>query len=197
MISKFCGQSPSLDKIKILFWSMISLVIIDREIAIAQTAKIQPQLPPELERLEYFEGTWICQQPAGSTKAASNFTWTVKQDVNQFWYLGTAQQIEPTPNRLPINSRDFMGYDSASQQLIKSVIVGNGNSYNLVAQDWENNKLIWSGIIVRKGKAVQLRKEIIKDSPHKFTARYFFPNETGKWIPVVDESCDRQPRAPK
>ncbi|MCC0178363.1 hypothetical protein I4641_15380 [Waterburya agarophytonicola K14] len=64
-------------------------------------------------------------------------------------------------------------------------------SYSLVAEDWQDDKLIWSGTIVRKAQTTPLRTEIVKDSPDKFTATYFIPNETGEFIPLVNESCLR------
>ncbi len=188
-MTKFYWRSPFKHIAHSLFWSVIGLTILDRGLQ-AQSPPPSP-IPTELERLEYFEGTWSCQQPAGSTKPSGNFSWTVRQDLNQFWYLGNAKQTHSPSSGLPINSREFMGYDAASKQLVRSVVVGNGNSYNLVAENWQDDKLIWSGIIVRKGQATPLREEIVKNSPNKFTATYFFPNDTGEWIPVVDEACDR------
>lgn len=188
---QFYRQSHSKSIINSLLWSITSLAMIDSRLSIAQSPPSKPKIPTELQRLEYFEGTWRCQQPANSTKPSGGFSWTVKQDLNQFWYLGNAQQIDTSPGNLPINSREFMGYDSASKKLIRSVVVGNGSSYNLVAEDWEDNQLIWSGVIVRKEQATPLRQEIIKNSSNKFTTIYFFPNKNEEWIPVVDESCTR------
>jgi len=190
-------RSPFYRDPKWLLLSVIGLTLINRDISQAQSPPPKPQINPELERLEYFEGTWNCQQPAASTEASGKFNWTVKQDLNQFWYIGNANQTIVADNVQPINSHDFMGYDSASKQLVRSVIVSNGNSYNLVAQDWQNDKLIWSGILVSKGEATPLREEIIKNSPDKFTATYFFPKDTGEWIQIVDESCSRSNPAPK
>ena len=46
-------------------------------IASAPTALTQP--PPELSRLEYFQGTWRCQQPAAPASPSGVFIWTVKR----------------------------------------------------------------------------------------------------------------------
>ena len=188
--SIFNRRSPNRSIIKFLLWSIVSCILINKGLSQAQPAS-QPQIPSELKRLEYFQGTWNCQQPADSTEASGKFTWTVNQDLNQFWYVANAKQTLAPTNGFPINSREFMGYDAASRKLIRSVIVSNGNSYNLTAQDWQDNKLTWSGIIVRQGKATLLRQEIVKNSPNRFVATYFFPNESKEWIPIVNESCDR------
>lgn len=176
---------------KLLLGAIVACIVVDRGLSQARSASSKPQIPAQLERLEYFEGTWNCQQPADSTKASGKFTWTVNQDLNQFWYIANAKQTLAPTDGLPINSREFMGYDAASKQLIRSVVVSNGNSYNLTAQDWQDNKLTWSGVIIRKGEASLLRQEIVKSSPNRFVATYFFPNKSKEWIPVVNESCDR------
>ena len=170
---------------RLLLLSVVSLI------STLCTKAIEAQPAPELDRLEYFEGIWKCQQPAASTSPTGVFTWTVERDLNQFWYLGNALQVESAKDASPINSREFMGYDAAAKQLTRSVVVGNGNSYTLTASDWQDDKLIWSGTIVRMEQATPLREEIVKDSPEKFTATYFIPDENGEWTPVVDETCDR------
>ena len=160
-------------------------------VAIATTASTQPS--PELSRLKFFQGTWRCQQPAAPASPSSMFTWTVKQDLNDFWYLGNAQETQSPNDGKPVNSREFLGYDIASRKLVRSVVVGNGNSFNLTASNWEDGKLIWSGTVVdrQKGGSIPLRQEIIRDSQDKFTATYFVPDEKDNWQPVVDETCNR------
>ncbi len=161
-------------------------------VAMAQPKKSQPSQPPsELSSLEYFQGTWRCQQPAKPKSPSGVFTWTVKKDLNDFWYLGNAEEIQSPNDGQLINSREFLGYNPAAQKLVRSVVVGNGNSYNLTASDWQDGKLVWEGTIVRMGQSTPLRQEIIQDSQDKFTAIYLIPDDGGKWQPVVNETCDR------
>lgn len=166
----------------------ITVYNLNRDV-VAQTASPQP--PPELARLEYFAGQWQCQQPAAPKKPSGIFTWIVQRDLNDFWYLGNATETQSLDDGKPINSREFLGYDVAAGKLIRSVVVGNGNSYNLTASDWQEDTLIWEGTIVRNGTSIPLREEIIRDSPNKFTATYFIEGDDGNWQPVVDETCDR------
>ena len=166
----------------------IVLAPIVTETAIAQT---EPEPPVELERLDYFTGSWSCSQPADSDEPSDKFTWNVERGLNDFWYLGDAQQDIVPENGTPINSREFLGYDAAQQKLVRSVVVGNGNSYSLSADDWSEDKLVWQGAIVMNGKFAPLREEIVKDSPDKFYATYFVPGKDDSWMPVVNESCDR------
>ncbi|MDJ0690420.1 MAG: DUF1579 family protein [Xenococcaceae cyanobacterium MO_188.B32] len=160
--------------------------------AIAQPEELkQFQPPPELSRLEYFEGTWHCQQPAAPASPSGIFTWTVQRDLNDFWYVGNAEEIQSPNQEKPVNSREFLGYDTASQKLVRSAVVGNGNSYNLTASDWQDDKLVWEGTISRMGESTPLRQEITQDSADKFTATYFILDDRGNWKPVVNETCDR------
>lgn len=159
-------------------------------IAIAQTST---QTPPELDRLQYFEGTWRCQQPAAPALPSNTFIWTVKRDLNNFWYLGNAEETQSLENGEPINSREFLGYDIAAKKLVRSVVVGNGNFFNMTGSDWQDNKLVLSGTVVdkEKGQSIPLRQEIVRDGNDRFTATYFIPDDEGNWQPVVDETCAR------
>lgn len=160
--------------------------------AIAQnTESIQPQPPKELERLEYLQGTWRCQQPAAPAPANSIFIWNVRRGLNNFWYVGNAQEIRAPNNAKPVSSQEFLGYNGASKKLIRSAVVGDGNSYNMTASDWKDGKLVWEGILFRMGTSIPLRQEIIRNSQDKFTATYFIPDKANKWKLAVNETCER------
>ncbi|VEP18238.1 conserved exported hypothetical protein [Hyella patelloides LEGE 07179] len=177
-------------KLKALCLAMGILAI--NHSAIANTEESEPsQPPPELERLEYFEGTWRCQQPAAPETPVGVFIWTVQLDLNDFWYVGNAEEIEFPDEREPINSREFLGYDAVSQKLFRFVVVGNGNSLNFTALDWQDETLVWEGAVVEGGNARPLRQEIIQDDEDKFTATYFVTDNTGEWQPAVNETCER------
>ena len=170
-----------------LLSTIFSLVLVTFNSAIVR-AESQPAA--ELDRLSYFEGIWRCQQPANSSEPTGVFTWNVTRGLNDFWYLGNAEQ--PVANGRPINSQEFLGYNAASEKLVRSVVVGNGNSYSMTADDWSDDKLVWSGEITMEGVTQPLRQEIVRDSQDKFTAVYFVTGENDSWQPVVDETCIRE-----
>ncbi len=170
---------------------LLSSVFIINNPALAQETSKQPQPPKELERLEYLQGTWRCQQPAAPAPASGVFIWTVKKDLNNFWYLGNAEETKSANGGKPINAREFLGYNVASKKLIRSVVVGDGNSYNMTASDWQNGKLVWEGFLFRMGQSTPLRQEIVQDSQNKFTATYFLPDKANRWKPAVNETCNR------
>ena len=175
--------------------SILSLVVYLLAInnsAIAQTEESKSWQPsPELSRLEYFEGSWRCQLPAKPASPANLFIWTVTRDLNDFWYLGNAEEIPLSNESQTINSKGFLGYNASTQQLIHSVIADNGNYYNLTASDWQDRKLVWSGTVVEQGEAMPVRQEIIQASRDQFTATYFIPEDDGSWKAVADETCVR------
>lgn len=146
----------------------------------------------ELKRLEYFEGEWTCQQPADSSSASGEFVWNVELGLNNYWYLGNAEQTQTPADGQPINSQEFLGYDLAAEKLVRSVVVGNGNFYNVTADDWQNEKLVWQGIISINGKSTALRQEMVRDSPNRFVTTYFALGKEDSWLPIVNESCDRE-----
>lgn len=173
--------------------SLIKIVTLAVTVATVSGIKVtaESQPPVELDRLKYFQGNWLCRQPANNTDPSGEFIWNVNLGLNNFWYLGTVIQTQPKEDSQPINSREFLGYDVVAKKLIRSVVVGNGSSYQLTADDWQNNQLVWTGSIIREGKLSPIRQVTIQDSPDKFTTTYFFPSDSNSWIPVVDETCDR------
>ena len=147
----------------------MAIAISIGSVAIATTS-VRSQPSPEIERLQYFEGTWRCQQPAAPASQKSVFVWTVRRDLNDFWYLGNAEETKSLNDGKPINSREFLGYDIAAKKLVRSVVVGNGNSFNMTASNWQDNKLIWSGTVVdrEKEQSISLQQEIIRDNKDRF-----------------------------
>lgn len=74
--------------------------------AIATPAISQPAA--ELEPLQYFEGIWRCQQPAAPASPSGIFVWKVRRDLNDFWYVGNAEETLSPNDGEPINSREFL-----------------------------------------------------------------------------------------
>lgn len=173
--------------------SPVKLVALALTLAISIPARVQGEsLPPaELDSLEYFEGNWSCRQPADNNDPSGAFNWNVELGLNDFWYLGGIEQINPPKDKPSIKSREFLGYDVVANKLTRSVVLGDGSSYNMTASDWENNQLVWTGSLIRKGELSPLRQIMAQDSPDKFTTTYLVLGDSDNWIPIVDETCDR------
>jgi hypothetical protein len=150
-------------------------------------------LPPELEQLVYFEGVWRCEQPTGGTSESVALTWKVERDLNSFWFIGYAEEIPSATNSQPVNSRDFLGYDTAARRFVRLVVVSNGNSLNLTSSGWRGDQFVWEGSVVRTGRSIPIREVITKESANRFAATYFaLNNAKDGWQPVINETCSRQ-----
>ena len=173
--------------------STIGFVTLALTLAISIPARVQGEsIPPaELDSLEYFEGNWSCRQPADNNDPSGAFNWHVELGLNDFWYLGSIKQIHLPKDAKSFKSREFLGYDVVANQLTRSVVLGDGSSYNMTASGWENNQLVWTGSLIRKGELSPLRQVMAQDSPDKFTTTYLVLGDADKWIPIVDETCDR------
>jgi hypothetical protein len=159
----------------------------------AKTAQL-PRLPSELDRLAYFEGIWTCKQPGElPTDRAIILTWTVERDLNDFWYLGYAEEMRSPTNPKPVNAREFLGYNADLQHLVRFVAVGNGNFLKMTSWGWESEQFVWEGSLVKMGESIPIRQIIIKESDDRFAATYFIRNEANDgWQRVIRETCDRQ-----
>jgi hypothetical protein len=150
-------------------------------------------VPPELEQLVYFQGVWRCEQPLEETSESVALTWKVERDLNNFWFIGYAEEMPSATNSQPVSSRDFLGYDTAAKRFIRSVVVSNGNLLNLTSSGWRGDQFVWEGSVVRMGRSIPIREVITKESANRFAATYFVLNnaEDG-WQSVINETCRRQ-----
>ena len=149
--------------------------------------------PNELEQLVYFEGNWYCEQPTISSSEPIALTWNVERDLNNFWYIGYAEEVISETNPEPVNSREFLGYDPSARHLVRLIVVGNGNSLSLISSGWQGEQLIWEGTLVRTGESIPIQQVITREDENKFYATYFVRDNTNNsWQPVIDEICDRR-----
>ena len=177
----------------------IALILVADLAFLAPVAQAEPpsqsfQVPPDLDQLTYFQGTWRCEQPAGSSASEPvTLTWTVERDLNNFWYLGYAEELTSATNRNPVNSREFLGYDTHSKRFVRLVVVGNGNSLNLSSPGWQGKKFLWEGTLIRRGQSISIREVITKESNQRFAAIYLVRNNAhNDWQPAISEVCERQ-----
>ncbi len=192
---KLFGRLGKLWDIPQIIYLTLVLLSINYSTVAQKTDSQEPQPPKELERLEYFQGTWRCQQPATPAYPSSVFFWIVRRDLNNFWYLGNAQETRSSNSSKLIGSREFLGYNAASKKLIRSVVVGDGNSYNMTTSDWKDGKLVWEGILFRMGNySTPLRQEVVRENQNRFTATYLIPDKEKRWKAAVNETCFRLSR---
>ncbi len=158
--------------------------------------QLSPSFPvrPELEQLSYFQGTWRCEQPGESSSAEPvALIWTVKRDLNNFWYVGYGNEMTSATNRNPVNSREFLGYDANANRFVRLVVVGNGNSLNLSSPGWQGKRFVWDGTLIQRGESIPIREVITKEGNQQFVAIYFVRNKANNdWKPVINEVCERQ-----
>lgn len=152
------------------------------------------QLPLELDQLAYFQGSWRCEQPA---KASSSepivLAWQVERDLNDFWYVGHAEEMASESNPEPVNSQEFLGYDAVSRRFVRLAVVGNGQLLNLTSLGWQDEQFVWEGTVTTKDQLISLREIVTRENEDKFAATYFVLDAASdEWQPVINETCERQ-----
>ena len=152
------------------------------------------QLPPELAQLAYFQGNWRCEQPAESSSSEPIIlNWQVKRDLNDFWYIGYAEEIASETNPEPVNSQEFLGYDPVSRRFVRLAAVGNGQLLNLTSSGWQDEEFVWEGSVTTQDQLISLREIITRENEDKFAATYFVLDvASNEWQPVINETCERQ-----
>ncbi|SRR5579883_589833 len=150
-----------------------------------------PELPkpdPQLEQLQYFQGKWSCAVKPVNTPAnrsAEPFTWEVKRELNNFWFLGQAS----TKQAVAI-THDTLGYNTLSKRFGRTILTGDGQFINLLSDGWSGEIWVWEGSVVRGTQRNGLRETIAKKGDRVFEATYEQADLAKKdWQPVLKETC--------
>ncbi|PSB25577.1 hypothetical protein [Stenomitos frigidus] len=147
-----------------------------------------PKPDPQLEQLQYFQGKWLCVvKPVGApaNRPAEPFTWEIKRELNNFWFLGqvsTKQNIAIT--------HDTLGYNTLTKRFGRTILTGDGQFINLLSEGWSDDKWVWEGSVVRGTQRNGLRQTIVKTGDRAFEAAYEQADLVKKdWQPVLKETC--------
>lgn len=176
--------------------TLLSLINLAALAPIAQSQEKQAsQPPPELNQLQYFQGTWRCDgkpiDPSSSLPPIE-LSWNVKRDLDNFWYIGQAEQKRSPVNPNPIKSREFLGYDAASKNFIRLIVASGGDLLNFRSPGWQARTLIWEGTLVTRGQKIPLRETITQKNENEFSATYYdFSQAEGQWKPQSEEICKK------
>ncbi|XGV96768.1 MAG: hypothetical protein ACAF41_29095 [Leptolyngbya sp. BL-A-14] len=178
--------SPAGDRI-----CLIASAIVLALLAIPTHAAEPPALPkpdPQLEQLQYFQGKWSCAvKPvnAPANRSAELFTWEVKRELNNFWFLGQAV----TKQSVAI-THDTLGYNTLSKRFGRTILTGDGQFINLLSDGWSGETWVWEGSVVRGTQRNGLRETIAKKGDRVFEATYEQADLAKKdWQPVLKETC--------
>ena len=171
---------------------LIATAIVSSNIeATAQNVQ-KPQPSPELEQIEYFRGNWRCYgQEVNSAQPLppTELTWNVERSLDNFWYVGQAQEQKTFSNPKQTSSQEFIGYNGASEQFVRLQVASNGNLLNLSSPGWKGKQWVWEGTVVDAGKELPIREVITQRSRSEFTAVYYLKDRSGENTPVIEEIC--------
>jgi hypothetical protein len=152
-----------------------------------------PGLYPELDQLQYFQGTWTCKSREVSSFTSgqqADITWSVRPDLNGFWYLGREEEKLLAPGAIPLKKSEFMGYNPASKKFVRTIVVSNGNLIEFTSSGWKEDQLVWEGSLVEIAQKRSLRQTFVKKSPSEFEVTYY-TKKGDSWQPAFQQICSK------
>ena len=189
---------------KIIFWLtnigllavsfLVTVSAVSSQAVEEKQSSPDSQLASELDEIEYFEGSWRCEQPPNSLSPESTvLDWQVERDLNGAWYFGYAEEVATATNPEPINSQEFLGYDAVSNHFVRVSAVSNGNLLNMASLGWQDEQFVWKGTVTTRSELISLRQIITREDENTFTAAYFVLDAASdEWQFAVSETCERQ-----
>ncbi len=154
------------------------------------TAAARPS--EKLADLAYFQGTWRCrvrEVSAPVSQSFAEFNWTVKRELNNYWYLGSV--VSPDKTGL---AHDTLGYNTLNNKFGRTILTADGGFYNFLSDGWQGNTFTWEGSALDMGARTKqsIREVIERKSPRQFEATYYTLNPTSQtWNADVKEICEK------
>ncbi len=126
----------------------------------------------ELEQMAWMLGTWRCKATIlfslDGSKRISFATQTTRLALNRTWFSNYYQETKDNTNKPPLISQDYFTYDPNTLTWIGNGIDTAGNSWTLSSPGWEENKMVWTGNALIRGKEIPFRYTWFKKSVREF-----------------------------
>jgi hypothetical protein len=163
--------------------------------AVAEDKK--PPLPPQLEQLKFWNGTWTCEGKVHATAIGSKEK-TITSKVTQApalqdrWFtVNIEEKSAQEPGTLQVMV--LVGWDVAQKHFVSMNATSSGSSGITTSDGWQGDKWTWSGEgSAFSGKTYKSRSVTTK----KGTAELDIVSEVnggdGKWVPFRETHCKKE-----
>jgi Protein of unknown function (DUF1579) len=172
---------------------MLPLTISQTALALPLAATAKPDL--QVSELAYFQGNWLCtMKPTSSALAAATYTWRIKRELNDFWYIGQLETSQKLVKPREAKTHETMGYNTITKKFGRTVLTNDGGFANLLSDGWDKDALTWEGSIVQMGqqKKQGLREVIARKSNREFTSMFYTKDENQKeWQLIGQQTCQK------
>jgi hypothetical protein len=163
----------------------------------AGTSMGAPVPPPELAKFNNMTGTWKCVSkmhlpPEMGGEQTGKTTMIIKKDMNGYWMVGQ-WKMEKTKTMPEMKGTIYWGYDVAEKKFVEFGVDSTGSMTRGTSDGPQNGKWVWDEDGTMMGKKSKTRTTVTEKSPTITEVRAEMETEPGKWAPMGEDDCKKQP----
>jgi hypothetical protein len=119
-------------------------------------------------------------------------TMTIKKDLSGYWMVGQ-WKMDKTKTMPEMKGNIYWGYNTADKQFVELGIDSTGGFMNGTSNGPQNNTWVWTEEGVMMGKKAKTRTTVTQTSPNATQVKSEMEAEPGKWVPMGEDDCKKQP----
>jgi hypothetical protein len=173
---------------------LVSLFLLGG-VSLAEEKKLP--LPPQLEQLKYWNGTWTCEGkvhktpsiPVEKTVSAKATQSPILQD--RWFQTKIEEKSAQDPGILEVLVTS--GWDVATRRFVSMNTTSSGSSGMVFSDGWQGDTWTWAGEgSAFNGKTYKSRSVTTKKSATEFDLRSEVSGAEGKWILFREAHCKKE-----
>jgi hypothetical protein len=170
-------------------------------LALASIAGAQPAAPPgppaELDKLDYFAGTWHCTGKAFANpmgpEHATTATVHADREVGGRWLHARYDEDKTAANPTPYHVGVYMGYDAGKKQFVQGCVDVFGGYCTQTSSGWSGDELVFEGAVSGSpdGKPAVGRDSFTNKGADHFVHTGAMQGADKSWVKTDQESCHK------
>jgi hypothetical protein len=156
-----------------------------------------PTPPAELAKLNSMVGNWKCSSkmhlpPEMGGEQTGTSTMTIKKDMGGYWVVGQWKMAK-TKTMPEMKGNIYWGYDPAEKNFVELGVDSTGGYMRGTSDGPQGGTWVWNEDGMMMGKKMKSRTTVTQKTPDTTQVKTEMEAEPGKWVPMGEDDCKKQP----
>lgn len=153
--------------------------------------------PSELAQMNSMVGTWKCTSkmhlpPEMGGEQTGTSSMAIKKDLGGYWLVGQ-WKMGKTKAMPEMKGIIYWGYDPAEKKFVEVSVDSTGSYMRGTSDGPQGGTWVWSEDGVMMGKKMKSRTTVTQKTPDTTQVKSESEMEPGKWVPMGEDDCKKQP----
>src|SRR5712692_6928183 len=142
-------------------------------------------------------GTWKCSSkmhlpPELGGEQTGSTTMTIKKDLGGYWLVGQ-WKTGKTKTMPEMKGTIHWGYDPADKKFVELGVDSAGSYMHGTSDGPQGGTWVWNEDGMMMGKKMKSRTTVTQKTPDTTQVKFESEMEAGKWVPMGEDDCKKQP----